>query len=154
MERILSTIVDLPASEEFPLTFRIADALDGSGCHNIYNQTYIQPLHYIHTGIFRWFNLLAITMEKLSWSPTPHAIKQSMKFLQSIIQEQIGLKVDQPDSSGVATSTGNVAQRAFSDETSFLEYVLSNIAIPHRSAMAKIHAQLAAILKVYNSGSK
>ena len=37
LERILSTI-NLPASEEFLLTFRIADGLDGSGCHNIYNQ--------------------------------------------------------------------------------------------------------------------
>ena len=37
LERILSTI-NLPASKEFPLTFRIADGLDGSGCHNIYNQ--------------------------------------------------------------------------------------------------------------------
>ena len=37
LERILSTI-NLPASAEFPLTFRIADGLDGSGCHNIYNQ--------------------------------------------------------------------------------------------------------------------
>ena len=37
LERILST-VDLPTSEDFPLTFRIADGLDGSGCHTIYNQ--------------------------------------------------------------------------------------------------------------------
>ena len=37
LERILST-ADLPTSEDFPLTFRIADGLDGSGCHTIYNQ--------------------------------------------------------------------------------------------------------------------
>ena len=36
LERILSTI-NLPASEEFTLTFRIADCLDGCGCLNIYN---------------------------------------------------------------------------------------------------------------------
>ena len=40
LERILSTL-NLPASEDFPLTFRIADGLDGSGCHNIYNQQHI-----------------------------------------------------------------------------------------------------------------
>ncbi|KAI6659011.1 hypothetical protein LOD99_14687 [Oopsacas minuta] len=37
LERILS-MVDRPTSEEFPLTFKIADGLDGSGCHTIYNQ--------------------------------------------------------------------------------------------------------------------
>ena len=37
LERILST-VDLPTSEDFPLTFRKADGLDGSGCHTNYNQ--------------------------------------------------------------------------------------------------------------------
>ena len=37
LERILSTI-DKRSSEEFPLTFKIADGLDGSGCHTIYNQ--------------------------------------------------------------------------------------------------------------------
>ena len=37
LERILST-VDSPTSEDFPLTFRIADGLDSSGCHTIYNQ--------------------------------------------------------------------------------------------------------------------
>ncbi|KAI6653026.1 hypothetical protein LOD99_3862 [Oopsacas minuta] len=37
LERILS-IVDRPTSEEFPLTFKIADGLDGSVCRTIYNQ--------------------------------------------------------------------------------------------------------------------
>ena len=78
-----------------------------------------------------------------------------MKFLQTlVIQEKTGLKVDQPDSSGGTTSTGNVARKAFSDETSFLECVLSTIAVSHRPALAKIHTQLAAILRVYNSGRK
>ena len=52
-----------------------------------------------------------------------------MKFLQTLIQEKTGFKVDQPDSSGGTTSTGNVARRAFSDETSFLEYVISTVDI-------------------------
>ncbi|KAI6661160.1 hypothetical protein LOD99_10182 [Oopsacas minuta] len=37
LERILS-MVDRPTSGEFTLTFKIADGLDGSGCHTIYNQ--------------------------------------------------------------------------------------------------------------------
>ena len=76
-----------------------------------------------YTCIFRWFNLLVyhLHIEKLSWSPTSPAIKESMKFLQTLIQQKTGLKVDQPDTSGGTTSTGNVARRAFSNETSFLE---------------------------------
>ena len=37
LERILTTLSPLNI-EEFPLKFRIADGLDGSGCHTIYNQ--------------------------------------------------------------------------------------------------------------------
>ena len=37
LERILTTLNPLDG-EEYPLTFRIADGLDGSGCHTIYNQ--------------------------------------------------------------------------------------------------------------------
>ena len=37
LERIISTLNPLD-DEEYPLTFRIADGLDGSGCHVIYNQ--------------------------------------------------------------------------------------------------------------------
>ena len=37
LERILTTLSPLDP-EEFPLQFRIADGLDGSGCHTIYNQ--------------------------------------------------------------------------------------------------------------------
>ena len=70
-----------------------------------------------------------------------------MKFLQTLIQERSGLKIDQSDSSGETTSTGIVARRASSDETSFLEF-------PRRPAVAKINAQLTAILRVYNSSRK
>ena len=38
LERILTTLNPLN-NEEFPLTFRIADGLDGSGCNNIYNHS-------------------------------------------------------------------------------------------------------------------
>ena len=77
-----------------------------------------------------------------------------MKFIQALIQEKTGLKVDQPDSSGGTTSTGNVARRAFSDNSDYLKCGLSAIAIPHRPALTKIHTQLAAILRVLNSDMK
>ena len=136
----------LPSAERFGLTDKPISTIDINSA---------SPLHS-YTCIFRWFNLLVyhLHIEKLSWSPTSPAIKQSMKFLQTLIQENTGLKVDQPDSSGGTTSTGNVARKAFSDETSFLECVLSTIAVSHRPALAKIHTQLAAILRVYNSGRK
>ena len=38
LERILTTLNPL-TDDEFPLTFRIADGLDGSGCHSIYNHS-------------------------------------------------------------------------------------------------------------------
>ena len=78
-------------------------------------------------------------INKQSWSTTALAIKDSMKFIQSLIQEKTGLKVDPPDSSGGTTSTGNVARRAFSDETDYLNCVLSTIAIHHRPALTKIY---------------
>ena len=93
-------------------------------------------------------------INKQSRSTTSLAIKDSMKFIQSLIQENTGLKVDLPDSRGGTTSTGNVARRAFSDETDYLNCVLSTIAIHHQSALTKIHTQLATILKVYNSSRK
>ena len=93
-------------------------------------------------------------INKQSWSTTSLAIKDSMKFIQSLIQEKTGLKVDLPDSSGGTTSTANVARRAFSDETDYLNCVLSTIAIYHRPALTKIHTQLATILKDYNSSRK
>ncbi|KAI6648545.1 hypothetical protein LOD99_8025 [Oopsacas minuta] len=77
-----------------------------------------------------------------------------MKFLQTFIQEKTGLKVDQPNSSGGTTSTGNVARRAFSDETEYLECILSTVAIQHCPILSKIHTQLSAILRVFNSSHK
>ncbi|KAI6658196.1 hypothetical protein LOD99_15465 [Oopsacas minuta] len=88
------------------------------------------PLHS-YTGVFRWFNLLVyhLRIEKFTWSPTSLVIKESMKFLQTFIQEKTGLKVDQPNSSGGTTSTGNIARRALFDETEYLESILSTVAI-------------------------
>ena len=67
------------------------------------------------------------------------------------MQENTGLKIDQPDSSGGTTSTGNVARRAFSNESHFIECVFSTVPVQHRSALSKVHIQLSAILKIFNS---
>ena len=72
--------------------------------------------------ISRWFNLLIyhLQIENLSWSTKGQPMKESMKYIQALIQENTGLKVDQPDSSSGTTSTGNVARRAFSDNSGYL----------------------------------
>ena len=68
---------------------------------------------------FKRFNLLVyhLHIRKFQWSPTTPAIKRSMKIVQKIVQEKARLKIDQPGSSDRTTSTGNVARRAFSDES-------------------------------------
>ncbi|KAI6659522.1 hypothetical protein LOD99_14447 [Oopsacas minuta] len=113
------------------------------------------PLHS-YTGVFRWFNLLVyhLRIEKFTWSPTSPVIKESMKFLQTFIQEKTGLKVNQPNSSGGTTSTGNVARRAFSDETEYLGCILSTVTIQYRPISSKIHTQASAIFRVFNSSHK
>ncbi|KAI6659736.1 hypothetical protein LOD99_10705 [Oopsacas minuta] len=126
--------------------------------HQPISEINMHPASQLHsyTGVFRWFNLLVyhLRIEKFTWSPTSPVIKESMKFLQTFIQEKTGLKVDQPNSSGGTTSTGNVARRAFSDETEYLECILSTVAIQYRLILSKIHTQLSAILRVFNSSHK
>ena len=72
------------------------------------------PLHS-HTCILKWFNLLVYHLHigKLKWSTTTTDIKDSMRNVQKIVQKNTGLKIDQPDTSGGTTSTGNVARRVF-----------------------------------------
>ena len=158
----------------FPINRKISDAIQLFGeLENIesfftlpsnerYNLTHLpistfniiaaSPLHS-YTCIFRRFNLLVCHLHivKLKWSPTSPVIKNSMKIVQKIIQEKTGLKIDQPDSSFGTNSTGNVARRAFSDYTNYIECVLSTIALQHDSALSKLHGQLAAISKIFNS---
>ena len=74
-----------------------------------------------------------------------------MKIFQKIVEDKTGLRIDQPDSSGGTTSTGNVARKAFSDYSHFIECVLSIIAVEYRLALSELHTQLAAILKIFNS---
>ena len=133
----------LPSNERFNLTHLPISTV---------NIIAASPLHS-YTCIFRWFNLLVYHLHigKLKWSPTSPVIKDSMKIIQKIVQDKTGLRIDQPDSSGGTTSTGNVARSAFSDDSHFIECVLSTIAVEHRIALSKLHAQLAAILKIFNS---
>ena len=102
------------------------------------------PLHS-YMCVFRWSNLPVyhLHIRIFQWSP--------IKIVQKIVQEKTRLKIDQPDSSGGATSTGNVARRAFTDESNFIECVPSIIPIKHQPALAKVHAQLAAIFRIFNS---
>ena len=104
------------------------------------NITPASPLHS-YTCIFRWFNLLVyhLSSGKYKWSPTSPTIKQSMAFVRSLIQEQTGLKVDQPDTSGGTTSTGSVARRAFSNESKYLECCLSVTEQFYKEPLSKLH---------------
>ena len=80
-----------------------------------------------------------------------HRYQRFNEDCSEIVQEKTGLKVDIPDTSGGTTSTGNVARRAFSEDTNFIECVLSLIAVENRSALSKVHTQLSAILRIINS---
>ena len=90
------------------------------------------PLHS-YTCVFRWFNLLIYHLQsrEYRWSPTSAHIKKSMVFVRRIVQEQTGLQIDQPDPRRGPISTGNIAIRAFSEESKFIECVLDLIEVQH-----------------------
>ena len=119
------------------------------------NITPASPLHS-YTCIFRWFNLLVyhLNCHKLKWSPTSADIRQSMIYVRNLVQEKTGLKVDQPDPSGGTTSTGNIARRAFSNESKFIECVSSVVEEQHKEALTVLHTQLSAILRIFNCDRK
>ena len=58
LERILST-VDLPTNEDFPLTFRVADGLDGSGCHTNQQHTSNRGIETIDKCCFLYLRCLS-----------------------------------------------------------------------------------------------
>ena len=60
------------------------------------------------------------------YSPTSNAVKISIVFVRILVQEKIGLKIDQPDHKGGTTSTGGVASRDFSSESKFIGCALSS----------------------------
>ena len=57
--RLFETIPPL-ADSQFPLTIKIADGLDGSGCHQIYNQYELNPTPNTKNYILFAFKLLSI----------------------------------------------------------------------------------------------
>ena len=116
----IESYLALPSNERFNLTHQPICKV---------NILAASPLHS-YICIFRWFNLLVYHLHvgKLKWSPTTQVIKNSMKIAQKIVQENTGVKIDPPDSSGGTTSTGNVARRAFSNESNFIQCVLSTVA--------------------------
>ena len=77
-----------------------------------------------------------------------------MIFVRNVVQERTGLKIDQPDPSGGTTSTGSVARRAFSTESQFIECVSSLVEPQHKEALSKLHTQISAILRIFNSDRK
>ena len=72
-------------------------------------------------------------------------------FVRTLVQEKTGLKIDQPDPRGGTTSTGSVARRAFSNESKFLDCVLSVVETNSRDSLTLLHTYLSAILRIFNS---
>ena len=133
----------LPSNERFNLTHEPLSTI---------NILPASPLHS-YTCIFRWFNLLVYHLHsgRLIWSPTSAAVKDSMVFVRTLVQEKTGLKIDQPDPRGGTTSTGSVARRAFSNESKFLDCVLSVVETNSRDSLTLLHTYLSAILRIFNS---
>ena len=73
------------------------------------------------------------------YSPTSNAVKISIVFVRILVQEKIGLKIDQPDHKGGTTSTGGVASRDFSSESKFIGCALSCVAIEYKETLSQLH---------------
>ena len=139
---VIEPFFSLPSNQSFNLTHQPISTIDTNSA---------SPPHS-YTCVFRWFNLLIYHLNsgKYQWSPTSVHIKESMVFVRALIQDQTGLKVDQPDPKGGTSSTGNVARKAFSDECKYIDCVLSVVENQHRPALSRIHSHLAAILRIFN----
>ena len=77
-----------------------------------------------------------------------------MEFVRTLVQEKTGLKINQPDSRGGTTSTDSIARRAFTEDSSFIDCILTVVASQHRCVLSRIHSQLSVILRLYNSNEK
>ncbi|KAI6661850.1 hypothetical protein LOD99_9802 [Oopsacas minuta] len=92
--------IDRPTSEEFPLTFKIADGLDGSGCHTIYNQpttnTFTNSLnlfcfkpisiHTVQTVLFGRINpLIHPSLKDLFYCAATECEENIRSFMESMI---------------------------------------------------------------------
>ena len=70
------------------------------------------------------------------------------------MQENTGLKVDQPDPSGGTTSAGSITRRTVSNESKYIECVSSVVEKQHKEALTGLHTQLSAILRIFNCDRK
>ena len=73
-----------------------------------------------------------------------------MIFVRTLLEEKTGLRIDQPDPRGGTSSTGNVARRAFSLDSKYIECVLSVIGREEKETISKQHPHLSAILRIIN----
>ena len=62
-----------------------------------------------------------------------------MNFVRTLVQEKAGLKIDQLDPIGGTTSSGSVARRAFSNDSNFIECMMSVVGIEHKDPLLKVH---------------
>ena len=65
-----------------------------------------------------------------------------MHFVRTLVEEKTGLRIDQPDSRGGTSSTGNVARHAFSDQSNYMDCILSIIEVQYRDSLLQIHANI------------
>ena len=64
------------------------------------------------------------------------------------------MKIDQPNSGGGTTSTGNIARLYFMDKNQFLFWVNSLITFEFHEPLKIIHTNLSVVLRIYNSDSE
>ena len=110
------------------------------------------PLH-TYTCVFRWFMLVVYHLHSgtYEWSPTTTIIQSSMTFVRSLIQENTGMKIDQPSSEGGTSSTGNIARSCYMNKNDFITWVLTVIPSEFRDTLKIIHSNISAILRVFTS---
>ena len=75
LSRLFQTLTPIVDSE-FPSSVKIADDLDGSGCHQIYNQYQLNPSSSWKSFILFAFKLLSIqnSSDMLIWKNTPRIL--------------------------------------------------------------------------------
>ena len=136
----IDAFFSLPSNQRFNLT------------HEPLSTINILPVSLLHsyTCIFRWFNLLVyhLSCKKFTWSLSTREIKDSMIHVRTIIENVTGLRIDQPDPKGGTTSTGGVARKGFSNDSNFIQCVISLVEIEFSGILSKLHTQLSVILRI------
>ena len=77
-----------------------------------------------------------------------------MKFSRELLQENTGMKIDQPSSEGGTTSTGNIARSCFMNKNNFVKWILTLIPSECRDTIKIIHNNTSAILRDFNSSQQ